>query len=704
MDASSSPWNPTPAPVSSPPLLLPIPAIVFIAVGIYLLLLGLVLLTRHCLLAQGCCADGSSPCRKQGASGPPDCCWTCAEACDFPLPSPAHFLDACCPQPTGAGFHSGDGEREITRPLQQRVRNGVLWSSGCFALHAVRNRTGHLAAPAAAHSATVPVRASSPTARASTVSASKSSSDENPGPLPSGEWPAPRAHGPSSLKSLSPGHWNHKWPAQHPGLGTGSGSVGPGSLQGGTLCRLDGSSSGGPEERGATAGVPGQRFISLDNQGPPSGFPKKKFPLKHRQGDPMARRKPEGSSFNMTHLSMAMAFSFPPVASAQLHPQLGNTQHQTELGKELATTSTMPYQYPALTPEQKKELSDIAHRIVAPGKGILAADESTGSIAKRLQSIGTENTEENRRFYRQLLLTADDRVNPCIGGVILFHETLYQKADDGRPFPQVIKSKGGVVGIKVDKGVVPLAGTNGETTTQGLDGLSERCAQYKKDGADFAKWRCVLKIGEHTPSALAIMENANVLARYASICQQNGIVPIVEPEILPDGDHDLKRCQYVTEKVLAAVYKALSDHHIYLEGTLLKPNMVTPGHACTQKFSHEEIAMATVTALRRTVPPAVTGITFLSGGQSEEEASINLNAINKCPLLKPWALTFSYGRALQASALKAWGGKKENLKAAQEEYVKRALANSLACQGKYTPSGHAGAAASESLFVSNHAY
>ncbi|KAF3814137.1 hypothetical protein GH733_018169 [Mirounga leonina] len=443
----------------------------------------------------------------------------------------------------------------------------------------------------------------------------------------------------------------------------------------------------------------------------------------------MAERKPEGSGFYMTRLSMALAYCIAPDASTQPHPQLGNTQQQTVLGKEL--TGTMPHQYPALTPEQKKELSDIAHRIVAPGKGILAADESTGSIAKRLQSIGTENTEENRRFYRQLLLTADDRVNPCIGGVILFHETLYQKTDDGRPFPQVIKSKGGVVGIKVDKGVVPLAGTNGETTTQGLDGLSERCAQYKKDGADFAKWRCVLKIGEHTPSALAIMENANVLARYASICQQkiagdcgelwvgsrlgglmatlsltpqHGIVPIVEPEILPDGDHDLKRCQYVTEKVLAAVYKALSDHHIYLEGTLLKPNMVTPGHACTQKYSHEEIAMATVTALRRTVPPAVTGITFLSGGQSEEEASINLNAINKCPLLKPWALTFSYGRALQASALKAWGGKKENLKVAQEEYVKRALANSLACQGKYTPSGQAGAAASESLFISNHAY
>uniref|UniRef100_A0A8B9VDL3 Fructose-bisphosphate aldolase n=1 Tax=Anas zonorhyncha TaxID=75864 RepID=A0A8B9VDL3_9AVES len=267
----------------------------------------------------------------------------------------------------------------------------------------------------------------------------------------------------------------------------------------------------------------------------------------------------------------------------------------------------MPHQYPALTPEQKQELADIARRIVAPGKGILAADESTGSIAKRLSSVGAENTEENRRWYRQLLFTADKRVDPCIGGVILFHETLYQSADDGRPFPQVIRGKGAVVGIKVDKGVVPLAGTNGETTTQGLDGLMERCAQYKKDGADFAKWRCVLKISEHTPSRLAILENANVLARYASICQQNGIVPIVEPEILPDGDHDLKRCQYVTEKVLAAVYKALSDHHVYLEGTLLKPNMVTAGHSCTKKYSPEEIAMATVTALRRTVPPAVPG-------------------------------------------------------------------------------------------------
>ncbi|XP_023648113.1 fructose-bisphosphate aldolase A [Paramormyrops kingsleyae] len=364
----------------------------------------------------------------------------------------------------------------------------------------------------------------------------------------------------------------------------------------------------------------------------------------------------------------------------------------------------MPHAYPFLSTEQKKELSDIAQRIVAPGKGILAADESTGSVAKRFQSINAENTEENRRLYRQLLFTADERVNPCIGGVIFFHETLYQKDDSGKLFPQLIKEKGMVVGIKVDKGVVPLAGTNGETTTQGLDGLYERCAQYKKDGADFAKWRCVLKITPTTPSSLAIMENANVLARYASICQMHGIVPIVEPEILPDGDHDLKRCQYVTEKVLAAVYKALSDHHVYLEGTLLKPNMVTAGHSCSHKFTSQEIAMATVTALRRTVPPAVPGITFLSGGQSEEEASINLNAINQCPLRKPWALTFSYGRALQASALKAWGGKKENGKACQEEYIKRALSNNQAALGKYETSGDKSAAAGESLFVANHAY
>uniref|UniRef100_A0A2K5CAR5 Fructose-bisphosphate aldolase n=1 Tax=Aotus nancymaae TaxID=37293 RepID=A0A2K5CAR5_AOTNA len=336
----------------------------------------------------------------------------------------------------------------------------------------------------------------------------------------------------------------------------------------------------------------------------------------------------------------------------------------------------MPHSYPALSAEQKKELSDIALRIVAPGKGILAADESVGSMAKRLSQIGVENTEENRRLYRQVLFSADDRVKKCIGGVIFFHETLYQKDDNGVPFVRTIQDKGIVVGIKVDKGVVPLAGTDGETTTQGLDGLSERCAQYKKDGADFAKWRCVLKISERTPSALAILENANVLARYASICQQ----------------------------VLAAVYKALSDHHVYLEGTLLKPNMVTPGHACPIKYTPEEIAMATVTALRRTVPPAVPGVTFLSGGQSEEEASLNLNAINRCPLPRPWALTFSYGRALQASALNAWRGQQDNAGAATEEFIKRAEVNGLAAQGKYEGSGEDGGAAAQSLYVANHAY
>ena len=232
-----------------------------------------------------------------------------------------------------------------------------------------------------------------------------------------------------------------------------------------------------------------------------------------------------------------------------------------------------------LTDELKKELKDIAARIVAPGKGILAADESTGTMGKRLAGIGVENTEENRRQYRQLLFTSGQQMANCIGGVILFHETLYQKADDGTPFIKLIKDKGIVAGIKVDKGVVPLAGTIGETTTQGLDGLGDRCAQYKKDGCDFAKWRSVLKISDHTPSELAIKENANVLARYATICQANGLVPIVEPEVLVDGDHTLQRAQQVTEAVLSATYKALVDHHVYLEGTLLKPNMVTAGNS-----------------------------------------------------------------------------------------------------------------------------
>jgi len=356
-----------------------------------------------------------------------------------------------------------------------------------------------------------------------------------------------------------------------------------------------------------------------------------------------------------------------------------------------------------LTKEQENELRQIANAIVAPGKGILAADESVGSMGKRLQGIGVENTEENRRRYREVLFTADKTMGNNISGVILFHETLYQKDSKGTPFVQLLKERGIIPGIKVDKGVVPLAGSNNECTTQGLDGLSERCAQYKKDGAQFAKWRCVLKITKSTPSYQAMMENANVLARYASICQQNGLVPIVEPEVLPDGDHDLATAQKVTEQVLAFQYKALNDHHVFLEGTLLKPNMVTAGQACPTKFTHEQIAIATVTALSRGVPPAVPGITFLSGGQSEEDATINLDAINKYKGKNPWSVTFSYGRALQASVLAAWKGEDASVPAAQAELLKRAKANGEASMGKYA-GGVAGAAGGQSLFVAGHAY
>lgn len=363
---------------------------------------------------------------------------------------------------------------------------------------------------------------------------------------------------------------------------------------------------------------------------------------------------------------------------------------------------TTYFNYPSK--ELQEELSRIAKAIVAPGKGILAADESVSTMGKRLADIGLENTDEYRRQYRQLLFTTDAVVAENVSGVILFHETLYQKADDGTPFVELLKKKGIIPGIKVDKGVVPLMGSEDECTTQGLDDLAARCAQYEKDGCDFAKWRCVLKIGKNTPSYQAILENANVLARYASICQSQRIVPIVEPEVLPDGDHDLDRAQKVTETVLAAVYKALNDHHVYLEGTLLKPNMVTAGQSCPKKNTPEEVALATVTALRRTVPAAVPGITFLSGGQSEEEASVHLNAINQVSLLKPWALTFSYGRALQASVLRAWGGKKENVPAAQTELIKRARANGDASCAKYVAGSVVGAGADKALFIANHAY
>lgn len=357
-----------------------------------------------------------------------------------------------------------------------------------------------------------------------------------------------------------------------------------------------------------------------------------------------------------------------------------------------------------LTKNQEDELRAIANAIVQPGKGILAADESIGSMEKRLKPLGLENTEENRRLYRQLLFTGPVETSQYISGVILFHETLYQKADDGTPFVEILKKRGIIPGIKVDKGVVSIAGTVGEATTQGMDDLNARCAQYKKDGAHFAKWRCVHKIGPTTPSHTALQEIASNLARYASICQQNGLVPIVEPETLPDGDHDLERCQKVTETVLAYTYKALSDHHVFLEGTLLKPNMVTPGQSFKGKnYTNADIGRATVTALNRTVPAAVPGVVFLSGGQSEEDATKNLNAINQYEGKKPWVLSFSYGRALQASCLATWGGKPENIEAAQAVLLKRAKANSLASIGKYAGDANDGSSG-QSLFVADHAY
>lgn len=349
------------------------------------------------------------------------------------------------------------------------------------------------------------------------------------------------------------------------------------------------------------------------------------------------------------------------------------------------------------------ELIATAAAIATPGRGILAADESTGTMGKRLSSINVENVETNRRAFRELLFTTPNALQ-YLSGVILFEETLYQKGSDGRPFVDVLKEGGVIPGIKTDKGVVTLAGTNGETTTQGFDDLGKRCAKYYEAGARFAKWRAVLKIGATEPSQLAIDENARGLARYAIISQEYGLVPIVEPEILVDGDHSIEKCADVTERVLAAVYKALNDHRVLLEGTLLKPNMVTPGSKAEKRATPEEIAQHTVRALLRTVPAAVPGIMFLSGGQSEEEATLNLNAMNKLKGKKPWTLSFSFGRALQQSTLKAWEGKQENLGKAQAAFRARAKANSEATLGVYKGDSAKGEGVSESLHVEDYKY
>mmetsp|Transcript_76 Transcript_76/g.129 ORF Transcript_76/g.129 Transcript_76/m.129 type:complete len:381 (-) Transcript_76:205-1347(-) len=370
------------------------------------------------------------------------------------------------------------------------------------------------------------------------------------------------------------------------------------------------------------------------------------------------------------------------------------------------------------------ELVATAHALVAPGKGILAADESTGTIGKRFKGINVENNEENRRLYRELLFTAPG-MEEHISGVIMFEETLYHKCGVGgsgtQSFVDLLKSKGVIPGIKVDKGVTPIPGTREETSTQGLDGLLQRCEKYYKDGARFAKWRAVLKVdvaaetkGENKayvtlpcPSDTAIKENAWGLARYAAICQHAGLVPIVEPEILMDGTHTIQQAAEITTRVLTEVYKALHENHVLLEGTLLKPNMVQAGYDLPnvkELNTPANVASYTLETLMRTVPVSVPGIVFLSGGQSEEEASLNLNALNvlakQAKTKIPWNMSFSYGRALQASCLKAWEGKPEKMDAGKQEFLKRSKANGLATLGQY----QGGTGGTESLFVKSYVY
>lgn len=315
------------------------------------------------------------------------------------------------------------------------------------------------------------------------------------------------------------------------------------------------------------------------------------------------------------------------------------------------------------------------------GKGILAADESTPTITKRFDAVGVQSTEDTRRAYREMLITAPD-FDRFIAGVILFEETLNQKTSQGIAFPEALKKMGVLAGIKVDKGLVILPCTKAENVTQGLDGLPERLADYKAKGATFAKWRAVYAISDTTPSQLAIETNAEVLARYAAICQAQGIVPIVEPEVLIDGDHTIERCEEVSEPVFQAVFQALYRHKVQLEYIVLKPSMVINGKACAQKASVDQVAAATMRVLRRTVPAAVPTINFLSGGQTSEQATAHLNAMNQLGNL-PWNLSFSYARALQDYAMKTWQGKTANVASAQAAFSKRAKLNSLAAMGEY---------------------
>ena len=330
-----------------------------------------------------------------------------------------------------------------------------------------------------------------------------------------------------------------------------------------------------------------------------------------------------------------------------------------------------------------EELRSTIGSIIKPGKGILAADESMPTITKRFQALGIESTDETRRAYRTLLFTTRG-AEEFLSGVILFEETLDQKADDGTPLPEVLVRHGIMPGIKVDKGTVPLPGAPGDLITQGLDGLGERLKNYKAKGARFAKWREVYGITDVNPTPLGVTANAEVLARYAAICQEHGIVPIVEPEVLIDGNHTIERCYDVCEAVLHAVFNALFRHRVLLEGMVLKPSMVLPGKDHPTKASPEQVAAATLRVLKRTVPAAVPTINFLSGGQKAEEATANLNAMNVMYPNAPWVLSFSYARALQDPAMRAWAGRRENVAVAQAAFYRRVKMNSLARHGKWS--------------------
>src|SRR3954464_8098227 len=329
------------------------------------------------------------------------------------------------------------------------------------------------------------------------------------------------------------------------------------------------------------------------------------------------------------------------------------------------------------------DLADTAKALVAEGKGILAADESTGTIKKRFDSIDVESTEDNRRAYRELLF-ATEGAEDYISGVILYDETIRQSAADGTPFPKLLESKGVIPGIKVDMGAKPLALTDDETITEGLDGLRERLAEYRELGARFAKWRATYSIDANKPSEYCVWTNAHALARYAALCQEAGIVPIVEPEVLMDGDHTLDGASKATGRALQAVYTELHDQRVDLYGTLLKPNMTLSGYEASDRAGVEDVAEATLDVLSRHVPAAVPGIVFLSGGQTDEDATAHLNAMNaRGP--HPWELSFSYGRALQAPALKAWAGDEAKVEDAQKAFYRRAKFNGAARTGSYAP-------------------